>query len=177
MLNTSRLQLRPTSPSMFDALWEAIEVSLPELSRWLPWAIDPDPTVTRQFVETAAESWKSGRDRHFTIFQDSKLCGQCSLDHLDPWGRGAEMGYWMRSDMCGQGLMTEAASAVVTFGFYSESLHRIELHAGVENKPSCRVAEKIGFQREGLLRHADRGRDGFYDSFVYGMLVTDPRAK
>lgn len=177
VLNTSRLQLRPTSPLMFDALWEAIEISQPDLSRWLPWAVDPDPAATLQFLETAAESWTSGRDRHFTILRDGKPCGQCSLDHLDPWGRGAEMGYWMRSDMCGQGLMTEAAAAVANFGFYSEALHRIELHAGVDNNASCRVAEKIGFRREGLLRHAGRGRDGFYDSYVYGLLVIDPRGK
>lgn len=71
--------------------------------------------------------------------------------------------------------MTEAGRAVISFAFEVLDVHRIELHAGVSNKPSIRVAEKLGFQREGVLREAGRGAGGFYDAFVYGLLTTDVR--
>lgn len=174
-LRTPRLELVPSSPELFDGVWAAVEASLDELSSWMPWAVEPDPEGTRTFLEHAAKSWGSGRDRSFTIAMDGVVCGGCSLDHIDPWGHSAEMGYWMRSDLCGRGLMTEAASEVVSFGFDNEGLHRIGLHAGVENHASCRVAEKLGFQKEGLLRHKSKGKRGFYDCYTYGLLTTDPR--
>lgn len=175
VLETDRLLLRPTHPDLFEAMWAAVEASLPELRRWMPWAIEADPDGTRAFTERAAEEWEHGHERHFTLIHKEEVCGQCSLDHADPLHSNYEMGYWMRSDVCGQGLMTEAAKEVVRFAFDDLDVHRIELYAGTENKPSIRVAEKLGFKREGVLREAGRGGGGFYDSYVYGLLKTDSR--
>jgi ribosomal-protein-serine acetyltransferase len=175
VLQTERLELRPTAPEMFDAFWAAIEASLEELAPWMTWAVDPDPEHTRDFLIRASESWASGTDRPFTIFMAGRPCGQCSLDHVDALVRGCEIGYWMRSDVCGRGLMTEAAAAVVRYGFDEIGLHRIELHAGIENHASNRVATKLGFQKEGILRQAGLGAAGYYDINVYGLLTSDPR--
>lgn len=174
LLRTVRLELQPSDPKMFDGLWSAIETSLPELARWLPWAVDPNPDDTREFLAKASQAWESGSDRHFTVFKDGEFCGQCSLDHVDGWHRSAEIGYWMRSDLCGHGFMTEAATAVVIYGFWTAGLHRIELRAGVDNIGSQRIAERLGFQQEGVLRNGGLGSEGYYDSYVYGLLKTDP---
>lgn len=112
---------------------------------------------------------------NFAIVVDGSPAGTISLHNHVPALQRAEMGYWLRSDLCGRGLMTEAGSAVVEFGFESLRLHRIELHAGTGNVGSARVAEKLGFAREGLLRHGSRGSDGWYDVFVYGLIEDDPR--
>ena len=71
--------------------------------------------------------------------------------------------------------MTEAATAIVTFGFEQLHLHRIELHAGLRNFASIRVAEKLGFQRAGALRDGSRGASGWYDCYVYDLLENDRR--
>ncbi len=175
VLKTERLELRPSEPQFFEEIWAAIQSSISELRAWMHWAIEAREEATREFLQNSAEEWASGRDRHFTLFLDGSACGSCSLMRGDPLHMSAEIGYWMRSDLCGKNLMTEAASAVVGFGFWQEGLHRIELHAGVKNQGSIRVAEKLGFQREGTLRHGGRGADGFYDAYVYGLLNTDPR--
>lgn len=174
-LETERLVLRPTHPDLFDELWAAIEASLPELRHWMPWAITPDQKRTRAFLERAAEEWQSGHERHFTVIYEDQVCGQCSLDHADLLNASYEMGYWMHSDLCGRGLMTEAAREVVRFGFAELDIHRIGLRAGTKNTGSIRVAEKVGFKREGILRDAGRGAGGFHDSCVFGLLVTDER--
>lgn len=96
--------------------------------------------------------------------------------HADPLHSNYEMGYWLRSDLCGRGLMTEAAKAIVEFAFVDLKIHRVELHAGTENHASIRVAQKLGFKREGVLREAGRGAGGFYDSYVFGLLSSDERA-
>lgn len=109
VLKTERLLLRPTHPDLFEGMWAAVQASLPELRRWMPWAIQADPGATRAFTERAAEEWEHGDERHFTLIHDDEVCGQCSLDHADPLHANYEMGYWMRSDLCGSGLMTEGA--------------------------------------------------------------------
>jgi phosphoribosyl-AMP cyclohydrolase len=55
-------------------------------------------------------------------------------------------------------------------------LFRLELGAGVENRASCRVAEKLGMRREGLMRSAAlTGAQQPYDLYLYAMLRDDPR--
>ena len=176
ILSTPRLELVPTGPHLFDGLWAAIEASLSELAPWMDWAAAPDPDRTRGFTVRAAEAWASGDDRAFTLVHDGAVCGHCALMRVDVLARQCEIGYWLRSDLCGKGLMTEAAIAIVDYGFREEAFHRIELHAGIDNAPSIRIAEKIGFRREGVLRERGFGSGGHYDMFVYGLLEGDPRA-
>jgi [ribosomal protein S5]-alanine N-acetyltransferase len=64
----------------------------------------------------------------------------------------AELGYWIGKPYWGRGYATEAARAVVRFGFESLGLNRIHAHHFAENPASGRVLEKIGMQREGLAR-------------------------
>ena len=52
----------------------------------------------------------------------------------------------------GQGLMTEALRAVVELGLAETHLYRIAAVCDVDNRPSARVLEKAGMQREGRLR-------------------------
>jgi ribosomal-protein-serine acetyltransferase len=176
VLRTPRLELRASSEEMFDGFWAAIEASLPALAPWMTWAVDPKPEHIRDFLRRAQEQWASGPDRPFTVFKDGVAAGQCSLDRVDPLARGCEIGYWLRSDLVGHGLMTEAASAVVDYAFAME-LHRVELRAGVDNYDSNRIAEKLGFRFEGVLREAGLGSGGHYDMNVHGLLRTDARPR
>jgi RimJ/RimL family protein N-acetyltransferase len=63
----------------------------------------------------------------------------------------------------------------VEYGFSVLGLHRIELRAAPSNIGSVRVAEKVGFTREGMLRHGARGADGWHDVEVFGLLASDER--
>ncbi|MDQ3877830.1 MAG: GNAT family N-acetyltransferase [Actinomycetota bacterium] len=175
ILTTDRLELRPTGPEMFEGIWSAVKASLNELQLWMAWAVDAKENGTFDFLQKSAAEWRTGNDRHFTLFFRGEASGQCGLTRGDPLLMSAEIGYWLRSDLCGRGLISEAANEVVTFGFEQEGLHRIELRAGVNNHGSNRVAEKLGFTRRGTLRDASRAAHGFYDCYVYDLLVTDPR--
>lgn len=141
----------------------------------MTFAVEASRESTLEYLRHSVDEWNSGRDRNFTIFVDGAASGNCSLMRGDPLQMSAEIGYWLRSDLCGRGLMTEAANEVVNFGFSQEGLHRIELHAGVDNHASNRIAQKLGFTRVGTLRESSRAANGFYDSYVYDLLVTDPR--
>lgn len=71
-----------------------------------------------------------------------------------PGGDGVvEIGYWLRSDARGRGFMTRALRLVARKAL-EDGAARVQLRADPENVASCRVAEKAGFTREGVLRSA-----------------------
>ncbi len=175
VLTTKRLVLEPTTTAHADALAAATEASLPELRPWMPWAANYSVSSTLDFVTSSEAAWLTGDGYNFTIFHRDEVVGSISLIRGNPLVRMRDMGYWLRSDLAGRGLMTEAASAVVEYGFEAIKLHRIALEAGVANTASNRVAEKIGFRREGLVRSACFGANGYYDAYLYGLLEDDPR--
>ena len=65
-----------------------------------------------------------------------------------------EVGYWMRADARGRGYMTRALVLVSRWALAELDAARVQLRADVENVASCRVAEKAGFHRDGVLRSA-----------------------
>jgi ribosomal-protein-serine acetyltransferase len=174
-LQTDRLRLEPIEPRHAEALWEATEGSLAELARWLPWVVTASAEATGTFTEEAEREWREGTNFQFAIHDRRGVVGAMGLDVPVPIRRLGEMGYWVRSERAGRGLATEAGAAVVRFGFEVLGLYRIELRAGTENVPSQRVAEKLGFVREGLLRRGCPMGDAGYDCYLYGLLASDPR--
>ncbi|MFT6000382.1 MAG: ribosomal-protein-alanine N-acetyltransferase [Neolewinella sp.] len=85
----------------------------------------------------------------------------------------AELGYWLAEPFWGQGLTTEAATAVIRFGFEELKLRKINARHIVVNGASGKVMVKNGMQREGLLRR-EMVRDGeAHDVVVYGLLAEE----
>ncbi len=175
-LTTPRLTLEPTGPHHLEGIWDAMQTSLPELSPWMPWAVKPERADTRTFLERAEKSWSegSGGDWVFTLIAEGVPLGTIGLGRADEFFLRAELGYWLRSDHAGRGLMSEAGSALIAFAFEDIGLHRLELHAAPGNRASIRVAEKLGFRHEGLIRDGGYVAD-WQDVLVFGLLETDPR--
>ena len=86
----------------------------------------------------------------------------------------AELGYRFSADCWGQGYATEAAQALVGFGFAAVGLHRIYALCHPDNTGSQRVMEKVGMRFEGRLREEWRYRNGAWrDSLLYAILEQD----
>jgi ribosomal-protein-alanine N-acetyltransferase len=99
-------------------------------------------------------------------FKESKLLiGTCGYCRWDKAHHRAEIGYDLWPDYWGKGIMPEAISALVCFGFNKMGINRIEATTHTENQRSQRVLEKLGFQREGILREYYY-RDGTYNNQV-----------
>jgi RimJ/RimL family protein N-acetyltransferase len=64
----------------------------------------------------------------------------------------AQIGYWVAAPVRGRGVASTAARTLCNFGFATLRLRRVELNAAVNNPASRRVAEKAGFELEGVRR-------------------------
>jgi len=84
-----------------------------------------------------------------------------------------EIAYVIAPAARGRGVATEALRLLTRWGFASLGLERIQLRINPGNTGSIRVAEKAGYQREGLLRSAMAIRGNRVDVFVYSRLPSD----
>ena len=80
------------------------------------------------------------------------------------------MGYSIARPLWGQGLTTEAATAVIAHGFDKLGLARIQAAADIRNEGSWRVMEKVGMKREGVMRSNRLVRDTRVDDVFYAIL-------
>jgi ribosomal-protein-alanine N-acetyltransferase len=109
-----------------------------------------------------------------TLSSSGELCGACGL-HVSSAQQRAELGYWIGVPYWGQGFATEAARAVVEFGFTTLGLHRIHASLFAGNSASGRVLEKIGMRHEGRSREHVRKWCHFVDLENYGLLAAEFR--
>ncbi len=107
-----------------------------------------------------------------TRLDSAELVGAVGL-HPDPVHPRAELGYWIGVPHWGHGYATEAARAVVDFGFRELKLHRIFAHHFKENAASARVLQKVGMKYEGCSREHIEKWGRRIDLENYGILRSE----
>ena len=173
---SARTILVPIEPADAADLWEAIESSRWHLERWLPWVpFNNTFEASRRYTEACAADWDAGRALRMAIRdrQNHQLLGVVGLDSCVHLHRACELGYWLRREVTGRGLMTEAAQASVDLAFQRIGFHRIRCAAATDNYPSLRVIARLGFRFEGIARQAELVENRWLDHAVFSRLSTD----
>ena len=111
----------------------------------------------------------------WAIAHEGRASGSLNLWIIRP--DSAEIGYDIARPLWGQGLATEAAAAVIAFGFEELGLARIQAVAGIRNTASWRVMEKLGMQREGVARINRPVEGEGADSVLYAVLSDEWQAR
>jgi len=171
ILTTERLRLRPFSESDIDAayvLW-----SDPKVVRYMrtePMTRDQVTVHVQTLIATINAPER--RDFHFAIVHSgsNRLIGWCTLRVHDPENREADIGYAICRGAWGNGYTTEAACALLAFGFGALNLHRICARCVPENLASVRVIEKIGMVCEGHKRKHRWIKGAWWDSRDHAIL-------
>ena len=176
---TDRLWLRRFRSGDARPLTEAVTESLPELSMWLPWAQGLyGISHARVFIKSSNRSWRRGRAFDFSVTmkdRPGRVVGGVGIWYTSRIQRTGEIGYWVRTDLTGKGVATEAAKALLSLGFETMGLHRILMRIAVGNHSSRRVAEKLGFSFEGIAREEIMVRGRWMDHEVYSLLEQEWR--
>jgi RimJ/RimL family protein N-acetyltransferase len=140
---------------------------------------DTTLNIPHPYGNGVAESWIASHDAlraqgsrvTFAVVRrsDDVLVGAITLT-LHPERHRAELGYWIGRPYWGNGFATEAARAIVAYGFAALGLHRVHASHLARNPASGRVMQKIGMTREGTLRSHVRKWGVFEDIVIYGIL-------
>ena len=170
-LRTERLVLRGPGPG-----GRARRAGLPGDPRVQRFNDEPlrDVAAAEAFIRFLRADSASDARRHWAITADEEVVGLIGLHAWQHDHRRAELGYDMAVSRWGQGIASEAARAVIDYGFTEMKLHRIQAQTIADNHRSVRLLERLGFHREGTLREYSMEDDlTFHDSAVYGLLAAD----
>ena len=176
---TPRLELRPFRRRDLEPLHDAVIPSLDVLNKWLPWAHRGygrrDALI---FIRDSVNAWHEGRAFDFAIrYRDDS---RTHLGNISVWFTSrqslvGEMGYWIRTDHSRSGVATEAGARVLQVAFEELGMHRVSMRIAVGNTGSEKVAQKLGFTREGLLREELLVAGQWLDHSVWGLLEPEYR--
>jgi len=122
-----------------------------EISRWLDRVPQPY-TLADALAYVRGEVPSVDEDTFAITDADDRVLG--SIGATAPESGVREIGYWLRADARGRGTATSALTLIVAWTFEQPGVARVQLRADPENLASCRVAERAGFTREGVLRQA-----------------------
>ena len=134
------------------------------------------------YEDGMAELWIGNHQERFertgevafaiTLRENDLLIGAISLLIKRDWD-SAEMGYWVGKEYWGKGHCSEAARAVLDYGFNVVGLNRIHASYMDRNPASGRVMEKIGMIYEGCRRQHIKKWGEFVDLKDYGILKSE----
>ncbi len=156
------------------AMHRLIAENRAHLDQWLRWSAG---LQTREDVEAfiaGFEEKSAGSDGfHMGIWCDGALAGGLVCWYVNAIHQNAEIGYWLGADFVGRGLATRAASRALDHLFDDRKLNRVEMQCGVENRPSRAIAERLGFELEGIRRQSHWITSRFVDHTIYGLLAPE----
>jgi RimJ/RimL family protein N-acetyltransferase len=173
ILESARLRLRPYRADDVQAMFALY--SDPRVMRY--WSFPPwtELAQARTYLERALAGMDSGEIFPWAIAErdSDRLIGALTLFSLHVEQLRAEVGYSLSPDHQGRGLAAEALRCGLAFAIDSLGLLRVEADIDPRNEASARLLERLGFQREGLLRKRWRVNGEVCDTAFYGLLAEE----
>jgi [ribosomal protein S5]-alanine N-acetyltransferase len=173
VIETPRLTLRLLQKEDAPALQRLVssyEIALNTLS------------IPHPYPESAAEEWIAMSEKGFDegrmvnlaiiIRESGEFAGSIGLV-IKPEHDKAEIGYWIGVPFWNRGYATEAAKAIIDYGFAELKLNRIDAGHFDRNPSSGRVMQKLGMQYEGRLRQSIKKWDEYLDVEYYAILRSE----
>lgn len=167
-------ELRVFRESDAAALFELIQKNQNYLRKWFQWANDVESVQdTKKFIKESIQKYRRTRAFDAGIWYEGELAGAIGFHEINWQHRNVEIGYWLGENYQGHGLVTQAVVVFLSHAFVELKLNRIEIICVAHNKKSRAVAERLGFQCEGLHREGQFLRGVFVDELWYSLLARD----
>ena len=176
-LETDRLRLRRIKAADYED-WLAVWHSPGVLDYLIDFDDLPGGEVASAIIEWAERiiRERSGIRWAITLKPNDCMIGSCGFHLYARRDRRVEIGYELHSDYWRQGIMTEAAQAVVQFCFNQLDVHRVEADVVEGNAASAALLTKLGFTLEGNWRERVFKRGAFHSLWQFGLLAPDYQA-
>jgi RimJ/RimL family protein N-acetyltransferase len=168
-LRGERVLLRPWRPEDARPVYEACQDE--EIQRWIP-------VIPRPYRMEDARAYVSGElgfgPHQYAVTREGRVVGAIGMRVNE--SRTGHIGYWCVPEARGRGVTSDALHTLCRHALDELGLERLELITDPDNVGSRRVAEKVGFRQEGVLRshllHPDgRRRDSVMFSLLPGELL------
>jgi ribosomal-protein-serine acetyltransferase len=156
------------------ALYEAVNASRAHLHNWLEWVDKTTkPEHSAQLIQLSLHQLQTQESLALGIFYDGRLIGGIGMHDWHLATKKAQAGYWISKDYEGQGIINKCMQHFITFLFEKIGLNKIELHFIPTNKRSAKVAERLGFKIEGIIRQSVIRNGVPADYVIAGLLKSE----
>lgn len=156
---TPRLLIRPPQLGDGPEVNRAIIDSFEKLHEFMPWAKEkPSLEETEHYIRLAAANWilKKNEDPYLPLWifrQDTmEFIGGTGYHNINWEIPAFETGYWLHSQHHNQGFGTEATNAITQYGFKQLGAKRITITCDIDNIRSKKIAERLHYNLEGVLK-------------------------
>jgi ribosomal-protein-alanine N-acetyltransferase len=169
-LETERFVLREIRPSDAPAVFACFADDA--VTRYYDQPTYTDIKQAEDLILHMRHSYRDRRSIRWGIARrsDDLLLGTCGYMGWDRRSRKCSLGYELAQAYWRQGVMREVLTAVLPFGFEQMNLNRIEAEVIPGNIASEQLLQKLGFQREGLMRQSAYFKEAFYDLQLFALL-------
>ena len=169
-LQTPRLRLRPLAESDVADVFSVF--SDPVVVRYWDGPLMGTLQDAMQYIDQIHHGFRRKDLFQWGIADASTdaVVGTCTLTHVSVAHERAEIGFALRQTHWGQGLGSEAVAALLEFGFATVRLHRLEADVDPRNDRCLRLLERLGFEREGILRERYYLNSERQDAVILGLL-------
>lgn len=171
ILTGGSLRLRAWDPKDADAVFAACQDT--SIQRWTRVPAPYEPQHAVGFVgELAASQWAAGTGAPLAVATagDDEIVGACGLVAVNAQDLVAEVGYWVVPWARGQRVAQRATRLLADWAFTDVGFERLELYIEPANTTSCTVAERLGCEREGVLRSKAVVRNQRRDMALYALV-------
>ncbi len=127
----------------------------------------------RDYLTCVVEANGKGDLLEWHLMDGDVLCGAIRLNHIEKDCHKTSIGYYLGTKYLGRGLATAAVQTVLRFVFERLNFNRVELRCASHNAASQRLAKRLGFSWEGMLRQAELIGDTYVDHYVYSLLRSE----
>jgi ribosomal-protein-serine acetyltransferase len=165
------ISLHLARPELAVPVFRAIDENRAHLRPWLPW-VDGTLAVedTKTFINESMSHNRDGSRLTTFIYYGEALAGSLGVVNFNKTHRKCEIGYWLREDLQGRGILSKSLSSFIEYLFNSKGMNRIEVQILVGNERSKGVPLRLGFKQEGILRQSVRMYDAYHDVELFSLL-------
>lgn len=158
--------LRPIHLADAADIFRAIDAQRAYLGRWLPF-VDTTHHV-EQTREVVARMTADPSNPVFTLRDGEAFAGLIGFKEADSASGSIEIGYWLREEFQGQGLMTAAVRTLCSYAFTTLDMRTIRIRCGTGNAPSNRIPQRLGFRLDHVQPRSEQLTGGeWIDLNVY----------
>lgn len=137
--------LRPFGLDDVGQLVEVVNADLDHLRPWMPWARQPVSEQSQgEFVAASADQWATGTDFGYALRRGDEILGAAGL-HSRRGPGVLEIGYWIRREEEGRGLVTAAARRLARVAASYDEVHEVVICCDEANTRSAAVPRRLGF--------------------------------
>jgi ribosomal-protein-serine acetyltransferase len=171
---TDDRSMRLLESSDAGELYELIDANRQYLARWMPFVSQTRSAAdSLAFIGSTRRQLAENRGMQMAILSRERIIGVAGFHRIDWTSRSTSIGYWLAEEQQGAGTMTLAVCALLDHAFDILRLGRVEIRAGVDNRRSRAIPERLGFHEDGVLRAAERVGSRVIDHVIYAISAAE----